>query len=358
MDNLKRILVVLPSWVGDAVMATPALRALRKSFPDAHISYLLKPYVAGVVTGLPWHDSVIEYAGRRADGSRIGWLAPVREVAAGKFDAAVLLSNSFRSAATVWMAGVPRRVGYDRDGRGLMLTDRLVPYKEDGRFIPEPMVRYYLGLAKFLGAHLPDPRPELAVTAAERTAAAELLARKELKGGESYVVLNPGAAFGSAKMWGAEKFAAVADEIIRRGSDRPVILCGPKETAIGQAIRDAQKRPDGAVHLFGEKTDLGTVKAVVAGSRMLITNDSGPRHFGIAFDRPVVTIFGSSDPAWTECHHPKEIQVRARVHCSPCMLRTCPIDHRCMKRITPELVMQAADMLVERFCPPARATAV
>jgi heptosyltransferase-2 len=357
MTTPQRIVVNLPGWIGDVVMATPALRALRRAFPSAHIAYLLKPYVAGVVDGSPWHDDRIEYAGKSTKTGRpVGFLTAVSEVAKGRFDLGVLLSNSFQSALLMRLAGVRRRVGYDRDGRSLLLSDRLVPYREHGRYIPQPMVRYYLGLTKYLGAGDCDPRPELFLTPQEQSDALGLLKRKGVDPGRPYVALNPGSAFGSAKMWGPDKFAAVADEFVRRGR-QVVVLCGPKEAAIGQAIQTAMKHREGVANFAAEPTTIGAVKAVVAGCELLVTNDTGPRHFGIAFDRPVVTIFGSSDPAWTECNHPKEIQIRARVHCSPCMLRTCPIDHRCMTRVTPAMVLEAADILYERFVSgaPARA---
>jgi heptosyltransferase-2 len=346
----KRIVVNLPAWIGDCVMATPALRALREHYRDSHITYLLMPYVAGVVQGLPWHDDLLFYRGRRpATGRKISLWSTVKSLRAGNFDLGVLLNNSFREALLLRLGKVRRRVGYDRDGRGLLLTDRLLAYSENGRFLPQPMVRYYMGAAHYLGCRDGDLRPRLALTGDERAAAATALARHGVAPGAPYVVLNPGAAFGSAKMWPPERFAAVADVLAARGDRGVVIVCGPQERPIARAIHDAQKHRAGTVNFMNEEMELGTVKAVIAGSRLLITNDSGLRHFGIAFDVPVVTIFGPTDPEWTECDHPKELQLRARVPCGPCMLRRCPIDHRCMKRITPELVVQAADALAERF---------
>jgi heptosyltransferase II len=305
------------------------------------------------VRGSPWHDDVIEYAGKGADGRKIGFVSAVRKVAAGNFDTGVLLSNSFRSALMLRLANVTRRVGYDRDARGLLLTDRLVPYIEDGRFLAQPMVRYYQALSRYLGCDNSDARPELHRTEQETADARALLTRNGVNPDRPYIALNPGAAFGSSKMWGADKFAEVADEIVRRGRHQVVVLCAPNERPIANAIHEAQRRREGVANFRNETTELGAIKAVIAGADLLVTNDSGPRHFAIAFDRPVVTIFGPTDPAWTECNHPKELQLRARVHCTACHLRTCPIDHRCMTRIAPDMVLHAADVLLGRFAPAA-----
>jgi len=346
----RRILVNLPAWVGDCVMATPTLRAIRQTWPDARITYLLTPYVAGIAGGLPFHDDLLYYRGRHpATGRKISLWSTVKSVRAGDYDMGVLLNNSFREALLMRLGRVRRRVGYDRDGRGLLLTDRLLAYREDGKFLPQPMVRYYMGVAHYLGCRNGDFRPELATTPEDRAAAAALLRKHGVDPEKPYIVINPGAAFGSAKMWAPQKYAQVADELSRRGDRQAVIVCGPQERAVAKAIYDAQKSRAGVANFMDEATDLGTTKAVVQGAGMLVGNDSGLRHFGIAFDKPVVTIFGPTEPVWTECDHPKEIQLRARVPCGPCMLRTCPLDHRCMKLIEPELVLRAIDLLMKRY---------
>src|SRR5947207_2131972 len=204
----QRILVVQPNWVGDAVMATPTLRAMRESFPAAHISYLLRRYVKPIYEGLPWADRLITYrTGKTNAKAGKGPFDLAARLRSGKFDLAVLLPNSFKSALICKMAGIERIVGYDRDGRGFLLTDKLLPVKERGKFIPSPIVKYYLGLAHYLGSDHRDLKLQLFVTESERREAGEVLLRCGLDaaierpaacGLPPLIVLNPGAQYGAA----------------------------------------------------------------------------------------------------------------------------------------------------------------
>src|SRR3954470_12078617 len=149
----QRILVVQPNWVGDAVMATPTLRALRQLYPEAHISYLLRRYAKPIYDGMPWADRFITYRTRktRAKAGK-GPFDLAARLRARKFDLAILLPNSFKSALICKMAGIDRIIGYDRDGRGFLLSDKLLPVKDKGKYIPTPIVKYYLGVAQYLGS--------------------------------------------------------------------------------------------------------------------------------------------------------------------------------------------------------------
>src|SRR5437773_9078233 len=172
MSDPQRILVVQPSWVGDAVMATPALRAIRQLYPDSHISYLLRRYVKPIYNGMPWADKLITYrTGRTKAKAGKGMFDLAARLRAGKFDLAILLPNSFKSALLCKVAGIDRIVGYERDGRGLLLSDKLLPAKERGKYVPTPIVHYYLGVARYLGSNHRDTKLELFVTAAERAEA-------------------------------------------------------------------------------------------------------------------------------------------------------------------------------------------
>src|SRR5678809_190632 len=183
LESPKRILVVQPSWVGDAVMATPTLRALRELYPDAQISYLLRRYVKPIYAGMPWADKLITYrTGKTRAKAGKGPFDLAARLRAGKFDLAVLLPNSFKSALVCKMAGISRVVGYERDGRGFLLTDKLLPVKDKGKFIPSPIVKYYLGLAHYLGSGHRDLRLQLFVTEGERREARDVLVRCGLDG--------------------------------------------------------------------------------------------------------------------------------------------------------------------------------
>jgi heptosyltransferase II len=346
----KNILVVQPSWVGDAVMATPALRALRELYPQAQISYLLRRYVKEVYTGMPWADRLITYrTGRTKAKAGKGLFDLAARLRAAHFDMAVLLPNSFKTALICKMAGIRRIVGYERDGRGFLLSDRLLPIKERGKFVPTPIVKYYLGLCQYLGAKNRDLALRLFVTESERREADAVFAHAGLdatsdrpasRGQPPLILLNPGAQYGAAKCWLPESFAALGDRFIDELGATVLISAAPKERRIVDAIlRQMRHAP---IDLSSLGSTLGALKEIVRRCDLMVTNDTGPRHIAAAMDVPVVTIFGPTHPEWTEIYYAKERQVAVKVFCGPCQKKTCPLDHRCMTRVTPAMVYNAA----------------
>jgi heptosyltransferase-2 len=344
----QSVLVVLPNWVGDLVLATPSLQALRQGFPEARITFLMKPYVRDLIAGSDWMDEVALWPGgkNRRDRQR-SFLGLVGDLRSRKFDLAVLLSNSFRSALLSTLIGAKRRVGYDRDGRGLLLTDRLVAHRVKGKFVPISMVRYYGAIADYLGCRPVNAPIKLFTRPADEAAVDRLYAQRGLRTDRPVVVINSGAAFGSVKCWPPERFAAVANRLVAEFGAQVVVPCGPREQEILQAIRHEMKYP--AVFLDDPIIPLGPLKALIRRADLLLTNDTGPRHFACAFGTPVVTVFGPTDPAWTEANYPLERKVFVPVDCGPCMKRRCARDHRCMLRITVDEVFNAcAELLRER----------
>ncbi|HMO25097.1 MAG TPA: lipopolysaccharide heptosyltransferase II [Tepidisphaeraceae bacterium] len=361
VDSPQRILIVQPSWVGDAVMATPALRAIRELYPQAHISYLLRRYVKPIYAGMPWADRLITYRTGKTSkkAGRGGAFRLAARLRKGKFDLAILLPNSFRTAALMKLARIPRVVGYDRDGRGFLLTDRLLPYRERGRFVPTPMVKTYLGIAHYLGSPMRDLSLRLFVTPAERIEAEALLehvgrdrqsARPGAQGAGPWVILNPGAQYGAAKCWLPEYFAAVSDRLVDELGATVFISGSPRERPIIAEIQRHTKRP--TIDLASAGMSLGALKEVVRRCDLMITNDTGPRHIAAAMDVPVVTIFGPTHPDWTQIYFEKERQVMVKVFCGPCQKKKCPLDHRCMTRLTPAMVFDAAAGLLGRPSAP------
>lgn len=355
MSAPQRILVVQPNWVGDAVMATPALRALRKLYPDSHISFLLRRYVKPIYAGLPYADKLITYRTGRTDkkAGKGQFLDLAARLRAGKFDMAVLLTNSFRSALVCKMAGIKRIIGYDRDGRGFLLSDKLVPYKDRGKYVPTPIVKYYLGVAQYLGSGERDVKMELAVTDIERREAIDVLQRAGLSsetvrpgstGAAPWVLLNPGAQYGSSKLWHASSFAQLGDRLARELGATILISSAPKERGIVESILKEMKAP--AIDLQKAGLTLGALKEIVRRCDLMITNDTGPRHIAAAFGVPVVTVFGPTHPEWTEIYFNKERKVSVPVPCGPCQLKKCPLDHRCMTQVTPGMVFNAAAELL------------
>ena len=348
-----RLLVVMPTWVGDNVMAMPTLRALRELYPKAHISALVRANVKPIIESCPWIDRILTIRQRRkglSDARRGGLLTLAARIAAGKFDTAVLLPNSFRSALIVRLAGIPRRVGYNRDGRATLLTDRLLPLKSKEGFIPTPTLDYYLSIAAYLGSPTPSKKMSLFTRPSDDQRALQLLrdAGADIAG-KRLVIINPGANFGDAKIWNAERFAQVADRCITELNATVAITGSPKERTILDAVLKAAKEP--LIDLSALGMDLTLLKSIVKHSSLMITNDTGPRHIAAALDVPVVTIFGPTDPAWTLIDFAAERQVRVDVYCGPCQKKLCPLrhtpdNHICMKRVTVDMVFEKASELL------------
>jgi heptosyltransferase II len=350
MTDPGKILVVQPSWVGDAVMATPALRAIRERYPAARIAYMMKRYVKPLYTGLPWADQLITYrSGKTKKKAGKGLFDLAGRLRGAKFDLAILLPNSFQTALVCKMANIPRVVGYDRDGRGFLLSDKLLPRKEKGKFVPTPIVKYYMGLAHYLGSQGRDCSLKLFVTESERREAGDVLEKCGLArdverpgaaGKPPLILLNPGAQFGTAKLWPAEYFTVLADRLIEELGATILISGAPRERRIIEAISRSMKHAP--VDLLSKGSTLGTLKEIVRRCDLMITNDTGPRHIAAAFDVPVVTLFGPTHPEWTEINFAKERKLAVKVFCGPCQKKTCPLDHRCMIRLTPAMVYDAA----------------
>ena len=345
----RSILVVLPTWVGDTVMATPALRALRNRYPHAHTTFLLEQNLLPVVEAGPWMDDCIAWPPK---SQRSLWHRPYRQLVAQlrqrRFDWAVLLPNSFRSALIARLAGARQRFGYARDGRGWLLTNPIQARNRIGnKYLPVPIVEYYADLVQALDCPRPGDDLELFTTDADERAVTERLQQAGVTETQPLVVISPGARYGTAKLWLPERFAAVADRLAAERDAAIVITCGPGEEAIARQIGDAMQRD--AMVLDEPRLTLGQLKALIQQSDLVLATDAGPRHIAKAFDVPVVTIFGPTDPEWTRTNYPQERSIRVDLDCSPCQQRTCPLGHlRCMTDVTTDMVHAAAEELLDR----------
>jgi heptosyltransferase II len=345
-----KIAVFLPNWVGDAVMATPALRVLRQYFSGATILGVLKPYVAGVLEGAPWLDEQVLLTSNGPWTER--WPAVAMRLRRRRVDLAILFANTFRSALVARLAGCRQRFGYVRHGRSLLLTRRLRHVADSGgRRIPSPEIDAYNRLVEAVGCPRPSYRMELFTTARDEAAADAIWKQAHLNQYPEIVCLNPGGAFGSAKHWPTAYFAALARDLADRRGSGVLILCGPAERTVAEQIAREANRP--AVHSLAEcPLSLGLTKACVRRADLLITTDSGPRHFAAAFERPVVTLFGPTHIAWTETYYPKAVHLQKKVPCGPCQQRVCPLGHhRCMNELTVQEVFEAASALLRRWPP-------
>ncbi|HKQ48658.1 MAG TPA: lipopolysaccharide heptosyltransferase II [Phycisphaerae bacterium] len=341
-----RILISVPNWVGDVVMATAALSSIRRRYPSAWITHLQRRYVAPVLADLDLANETLYWPeADPAPGMPRTLMGLVRRLRRERYDLALLLTNSFRSAICLYLAGARRRVGYARDGRSVFLTHRLSARKVDGRFVPVPALDYYNDLARFVGCQSVTDQLVLATSPADEAAIDERLGTTPAD--RPLVVLNPGANYGFAKCWPAEKYAALADQLIDRYNARVVASLSPTERDIADRLAETVRR---RIEIFvSPPLGLGPLKALIRRCQLLITNDTGPRHFAAAFGVPVITIFGSSDPAWTETRFAKERIVKLHLDCQPCMERVCPLKHHhCMKLLEPELVLEKAAEFLSR----------
>jgi heptosyltransferase-2 len=332
---VQKILIRGPNWVGDAVLAIPAMKAVRTHFPDAEITLLVRPWVSGLFTSAPFLDRV--WSEPRPSGLS-DWARTARAIRSRGFDMALLLPNSFESALMIYLAGVPQRVGYATDGRSWMLTDHTKPSGERRH-----QIHYYLDLVKMLAAETTQPSIEINATTEERADARRLLQTEGIPAHAPFLVLNPGAAYGSAKRWYPDRFAHVADTLAGEFGLQVALIGSEPERAIAEEIRE---QTTSKAAILSGKTSLETLIGVLAESSLMVTNDSGPMHIAAALGVPTVAVFGSTDDIVTAPYGPGTRIVKQAVECSPCLLRDCPIDHRCMDRVTVEHVCRAARELM------------
>jgi heptosyltransferase-2 len=336
-----KIGIFLPNWVGDVAMCTPTLRALRRHFgSQARLIGVVRPSVADVLAGTPWLDEQLLFDRKSSDPGQHA-AAVGRALRQRKVDTVVLLNHSLRSALIAWRSGARQRAGYVRRGRGLLLTHKLYPARLGHKRLPVPAIDEYLQLAYALGAELESPRLELATLPADEAAADAVWRKWNLPGGEQVVVLNSGGAYGAAKLWPSEHFADLARRIVTQSGFSVLVTCGPAEREVARQIVARARHPR-VVSLADELLSIGLTKACIRRGRLLVTTDSGPRFFGVAFGLPVISLFGPTDPAWTRTHYAGETVLSHAISCRPCGRRTCPLGHHdCLRKLSVERVYAA-----------------
>ena len=341
-DPPRTILVRAPNWIGDAVMFEPALGGLHALFPQAELTLLAKPSVAELFAKDPKlahrliYDDTGEHAGITGKWALAGTLRRYR------FEMAVLFQNAFEAAFITWLAGIPRRYGYVTDARALLLTD---PVAVPGRQGQLHQVEYYWNLLKPLGMSGAAPGPTLVVSPEEDQALTMRLSSAGINPTDLMIAMNPGSTYGGAKRWLPDRFAEVASRVARQveqevGQPVSVVILGAKgEESLGNSIAAMLEKP--AVVLSGATT-IRELMATVKRCRLLLTNDTGPMHIAAACGVPVVAVFGPTDWRTTSPFGQTHSVVRESVDCAPCLLRECPIDHRCMTRVSVEQVYEAS----------------
>ena len=331
----KTLLIWLPSPLGDAIMATPALRELRAVYNDARITFLAPEFTRQILSPSPFCDDWIALP-------RNFWNT-VQALKSHSFDDVILLKNSFSSALTVRLAGIGRRIGYARDGRSFLLTDKIAPLRmETGDFKPAPMTDYYLKIADYLGGSIDNRKPELTVTEGCIAAIREKLpVIQNVK--EPLVILVPGGAFGPSKLWPTQRYAMLADKLHETYQATVILSIAPVKEEVEIAERICKQATSNPIHLGTTPLSGGELKALFSLANLVIANDTGPRHIAIAIDKNIVSLFGPNNPQWTQVGHEKEIQIIGKAPCVPCDKPQCrQNEHLCMESITVENVLDAA----------------
>lgn len=333
-----KILVRGTNWIGDTVMSVPAIRLLRESIPEASITFATQEWAEGIFRDADFIDEllVLEAEGHSLKAVR----SQARQLRTYGFDAALILTNSFGSALVTRLAGIPKRFGYAGEGRAILLT-RAFP-KPDWRS-ERHEVFYYLELARSaaaeLGARVPDSEPNVSIDVSDkrRVEARVALSEAGVDNSKPIAVFGTGSQNSRAKRWMPERFAAVADALSEESSSQAVLL--GSEADRDASSETARKMNSFVADLTG-KTTLAEAVALIAESDLLISNDMGLAHVASAVGTPVVTVFGPTNHLTTAPWG--GTVVREPVECSPCMLRDCPIDHRCMTRVSPDMVVARA----------------
>jgi heptosyltransferase-2 len=339
-ENVERVIVRGTNWVGDAIITIPALREIRRILPNAKITLATRSWSQGIFAGADFIDEIlpVDAGGNRA----VSIWRQVTEWRSRRFELAVLLQNAFQAALIARLGGVPHRIGYASEGRGFLLTSPLtVPNWRKNRH----EVFYYLNIAAELEQRLsgttsiPDRQPSILLNLSRDRleTARQMLLKEGAVPGVPNIALVPGSTNSRAKRWPAVRYANLGDLLSRKLGANIILFGAPDEFDVSLEVAGLMTEP--SVMLTG-KTSLADAVAVLGVTDVVVTNDTGPAHIAAALDRPTVVIFGPTDPATTRPFSDRAVVVRDPPECAPCMLRDCPIDHRCMTAIEPVAIYE------------------
>lgn len=336
LQSVKSLVVRCPNWVGDIVMATPVFECLRANFPAAIITACVRPYARGILQDSPWFDHIIPCQDKTLKGLRQlrADLRPLQP------EVGLLLTNTTHSFLSFKFAGVPDIYGYRRNLRRFFLAGGPLPQREGGKIKALPMQDYYLELCRSMGLTLPvAPRSRLYLSAEHEEQGLARLRGWGVGADDMVIGLNPGASFGSSKCWPAEYFARLAELLQETLGCKILLLVGPGEEAIAQKIVDNSRAT--IINTGGLRVDLAELKPLIKRCNVLITNDTGPRHYAVAFDVPHIVLMGPTNALYTASNLELTKVLQRDLPCVPCHKKTCPLGHHaCMREISPEAVMQ------------------
>lgn len=328
-----KIVVRVPNWIGDSILAVPAIESISRNYSDAQVWVLTKEWVKDLFDSYSFIKGVIPLSETNKNLKNLNESA--QRIKKLNFDLGVLLTNSFVSAFLFYLAKIPQRWGYSRDGRGILLTKSISLKKEESS---SHQVNTYLDLICGLGLKTNPPQLSLPLTQEEKQKARETLLSLNIDLELPLIFLHPGASYGPAKRWPVRKYAALATLLQEKKKANILLIGASEDSGLAESITSSMaKKP---VNLAG-KTSLRLLAGLISHANLFITNDSGPMHMANAMKIPVIAIFGPTDPKTTGPFQEPATVIKKEPACWPCRYRTCPFDHRCMITILPDEVFQA-----------------
>ncbi len=336
-SGVNRILVRGVNWVGDTILTYPAVQQLKSLFPHSHVAILIPSHLIDLWKTFPDVNEIIPFQKKRGIGSIWEDINLSQSLMERKFDLALILPRSFRSAFHIYLARIPMRIGYKAEGRSLFLTHGIPRTKE---VLHAHRLHYYQKLTDSLGQTEGFPSPRIFLREEDRKSAEEMLRNMGLSDGRLLIGMNPGATYGMAKCWYPERFGELGKRIVKKRKATVLLFGKEEEKPIAREI--LERLSEGGIDLTG-KTHLLQLAALLERCQLLVTNDTGTMHMATAVGTPVLALFGSTDPSTTGPWGDGHIVIRKDVPCSPCLKRICPTDHRCMELITVDEVEEAVD---------------
>lgn len=338
-SNIRKILIRSTNWVGDAVLTLPAISSVRLTFPQSTIAILAKSWVAEIFNSNADIDEIITHDDSNYAGILGKWRL-IRLLKRKGFDLAICLPNAFGAALLVYMAGIPLRLGYNTDGRGILLTHAV---NRNKRILRRHQIDYHLEMLGALGFTLAERTLNLNVLAEEKEGARQILERLGVGQSDLTIGINPGATYGPTKRWFPDRYAALADKLIDDFGVKVLIFGSQNDNNIAlQVIKNSKRN---LINLAGQTT-LTQAKAMIGRCRLFITNDSGLMHVASALKVPVVAIFGSTNPETTSPFGERNVVIRKDIPCSPCLKRECEDDYLCMRLIEVDEVYERVRAIV------------
>lgn len=336
----SKILIRSANWIGDAIMSTPTIRAIRRNFPGSHISILAKPWVAPLYKNNPDIDEILIYDAEKKHKGVIGKFHLARDLNPYCFDLAILLQNAFEAALITFLAKIPNRLGYNTDARTLLLTH---PIRLDPARKKMHQIDYYLGIMEGAGLQTFGREQTLILSEDEKQSAEAILRNYGFAANDTIIGINPGAAYGTAKRWFPERYAELCQRLMNQFNCKFIILGSRQDRDVADFID--RKIGRNTANLCGQ-TSLRDAFALIGKCRLFITNDSGLMHAAAALNVPQIAIFGSTNHTTTAPSSSDSHIIRVHTSCAPCLKPDCPTDHRCMEAISVDRVYALAEKLM------------